>query len=485
MEKLKNELNIAIRGIVFIFIPITAMVYVLYGLVFKTELNIFTFELAASLILFLNWMTDKYKQNEIEIQLENLRELEDVIQEGKWELMDRRQDKLLIRPSFDFPFSLVVPDQITIHYTYRRATIEGPNHYISLLGEHFKGDQTGWSRKWSRFKILASGFVLFLPLFLDSGILWESKVLYHNAFATNHEPVEGVDERTRGNLVENIINSGIGVENEAYIFYLENDNQIVRTDKDFKNKEFLTEIDSGYYKGDLNIAGDWLYYTEDKTIKRIQFDGTEKETIFGLGYPRNLQIQGEWIYFISEDAESNIYRMNLDGKNLERFSDVHASEFALYDNHLLISYSEEEYDFYKTIERIDLDNHSRTVLFEGDISGLVEWDGYYYYTNENLALIRREISEPTEPEVLTELWISDFIITEQGIFYGLDRTYQSGMYRIDLDGQNEEKLNVKSNLIDGLNQVGDSVIFRINNMNDEPTIRKLDPKTGEITDIEA
>ncbi|WP_225744841.1 hypothetical protein [Marinilactibacillus sp. Marseille-P9653] len=224
MEKLKNELNIAIRGIVFIFIPVTALIYVLYGLVFKTELNIFTFELAASLFLFSNWMTDKYKQNKIEIQLENLRELEDVIQEGKWELLDRRQDQLLIRPSFDYPFSLVIPDQITIHYTYKRATIEGPNHYISLLSEHFKGDQTVWSRKWSRFKILASGFVLFLPLFLDSGILWESKVLYHNVFATTHEPVEGVDERTQGNLVENIKNSGIGVESEAYIFYVENDN---------------------------------------------------------------------------------------------------------------------------------------------------------------------------------------------------------------------------------------------------------------------
>ncbi len=157
--------------------------------------------------------------------------------------------------------------------------------------------------------------------------------------------------------------------------------------------------------------------------------------------------------------------MNLDGKNLERYLDVFATEFTLYDDHMLFSHGADEYDYRQTVEKIDLNDQSRTVLFHGNNSGLIEWDGYYYYTNDNSKLIRRKISEPAEPEVVTKALISSFTITDSGIYYGLDRTYQSGMYRIDLDGQNEEKLNVKSNLIDGLNKVEDSVIFRINNMN--------------------
>lgn len=66
-------------------------------------------------------------------------------------------------------------------------------------------------------------------------------IFYHNAFASAEVQIEVPEEGFLGNSAENILSSGFGVENnEAFVFYIEN-NEIIKTNKNFEEREVLLD----------------------------------------------------------------------------------------------------------------------------------------------------------------------------------------------------------------------------------------------------
>ncbi|WP_208560465.1 DUF5050 domain-containing protein [Marinilactibacillus kalidii] len=485
MLKRKDEIGLAIRGIVLIFLPGLALVYLIYGMLFNVDLNYFTLGTGFVLYSFLKWFNDKYIQDDSVIKVEDRKVVETILQEGKWEVMDRGLDWLKIRPRFDFPFNYVVRDEVMIHFENQYATLKGPHYYIETVKDNLDGDQSMWEKKHPSFtKVMLYGILAILPILLDGGLYWEAKVMYHNVFASTNEVVETREETTKGNLIENTMNSGYGVETNEFNFYVENEERIIRTDKQFKEKQELVGREDPFGISNLNLVGDWLYYVDGSSIDRIRFDGTEKETIYGMGYTIDMQIMGDYIYFINEEQDSNIYRMNLNGENLERFLSVEASEFLVHDDHLLVTYLENEDEYNRITERVSLDTQKRTEVFSEDNDSIIEWEGYYYYRGINAELKRSLIADPTKTDIVVNSRINNYTIIDDTVYYSLDQDYLSPIYRSNLDGKETEKLNGRSNYINNFTKVGDIILFTSNDMNDNYEMKKIDPETGSVKNLE-
>ncbi|WP_442414011.1 hypothetical protein, partial [Mesonia sp.] len=173
------------------------------------------------------------------MKVEGLNEFEREISQRRWEILLQERNKIIVRPKFDFPFNIILSDKVEIHYGNNKAEISGPGHYINEFVEEiqseFSDEIDGKTTLKNKFRIVAYLFFILLPFLLESGAYWEMKVIYHNAFPDSNEVVAQMDGRVLGNSIENIHNLGYAVENDKNIFYIDDNENIVKTDKNFEN----------------------------------------------------------------------------------------------------------------------------------------------------------------------------------------------------------------------------------------------------------
>lgn len=449
MKKYLNWINIALRGTVLLFLPGLLIFYLFYKVIFDVEMDIYWLTILMALVTFIYDLIKKYKHETTEERLQTLDETERIISKKRWEVLLHDRTKLVVRPKFDFPFNFMLSDQVEVFLASRRVKIAGPRLYIEEFSKEIRGEVTEDTDKKITMRNVMVGiictFFFFLPI-VEWDVYWQAKVMYHNAFADKNEVVAQTED-ILGNSAENILNQGYGVAGDEYNFYIEDDTEIVRTDKNFQNKKYLTDNGEQMAYSDLNLAGDWLYFVEGTAINRIKTDGLDKEVIQNIDIPMDVQISGEWIYYISIEDESNVYRMNLNGENLER---------------------------------VNLKDKSREVQFDLVSTNFIEWDGYYYYTGANSKLMRVQIETPSNPEVLVDEYVTSFTITDQSLIYTVESTYDTKIYISNIDGSNEQRIPGKSSMVDGLTKLGDSVLFYTWNSNGYATVNRFDLNINEV-----
>lgn len=322
---------------------------------------------------------------------------------------------------------------------------------------------------------------MFIPLSYELGIPWEIKKSVHNFLVKNVKMIEIDSENIIGNSIQNINNQGQGVENEDYIFYVENDLNLVRVNKDYKEKTYLIQKSSGSNISRLNLIEDWIFYTSGKTLNRIRIDGTNKETIYKSGYSLDVHLKGNWIYFINFSDNSNVYRMDINGRNLERFLKVNALDISLYDNKMVVSYKDNDSTYY--IKSIGLEGIEKDIQLEVMVNDLVKWDGYYYFIGEDYKLYRNKVNEITASQILVDEKVSSYVITEAGIFYSVhseDVGYPGeNIFKINLDGTGNTFI-LDAFRVGGFTKIGDFVIFHSSDSQYQLETKRLNIFTNEI-----
>lgn len=488
MKRYWNWLSISLRAIIFLFLPGLLIFNNFYEAIFKIEMNLHWEPLLVFLFPFLHWMIKRYEHKTTEVKVEGLNEFEREISQRRWEILLHERNKIIVRPKFDFPFNIILSDKVEIHYGNNKAEISGPGHYINEFVEEIQSefsDET--DRKIilkNKFRIVAYLFFILLPFLLESGAYWEMKVIYHNAFPDSNEVVTPMNGRVLGNSIENIHNLGYAVENDKNIFYIDDNENIVKTDKKFENKTNVIESDSLDIIEDLNIVGDWLYYTEEESLNRVKQDGTNQETIYELGYMGKVHITKDWIYFINFEDNDNLYKMNLNGGKLQRVLDKEVNDIALYDSDLLISYTESGKD---RVDQMNLDSNETHQEFDIEASNIMKWKDDYYYIGENQYLYRMKAEEPSIPELLIKEEVTQYTITDQGIFYGLfeydnpTADPSDRLYKANLEGKESEKL-LSGDAISGYAKVGDSIIFQVSDYG-TLKLKRYDLQTEKMEDL--
>ena len=199
---------------------------------------------------------------------------------------------------------------------------------------------------------------------------------------------EDYKENTVGNDTNNIFKGGRMAKQDGWIYYSIYDEGLYISKVDGSNK---TKIVSGYIS-DINVIGEWIYYVkvyESKGIYyydvyKIKLDGTKKEKIKENCVGLNIiddklyctvdadylgELKDQKLKFPKEDI-GVIYQCNLEGKNCEKIIERdNAGLFLIKDNELFYSNDTKLYNYN---------------LLSKTTNYITEWPRHSYLSNNTL-----------------------------------------------------------------------------------------------------
>jgi hypothetical protein len=205
----------------------------------------------------------------------------------------------------------------------------------------------------------------------------------------------------------------------------------------------------------------------------MRTDGTQNELIYKSGYLLDVNMYGKWLYFINMSDKFNVYKIDVNGRGLERVVKEEVSDIAIYDDRLYFSYYSDE-GFY--MESMLLDGTDRRVEFEGQIYNLIIHDDYFYFQGDENQIYRAK--KGGSAETLLNQRPGLYIIIDDTIYYTLEsdeeRLRYSKLYRMNLDGSGKELIE-EFGSIDGLSHIGSWLYFEDRDIrSDEENNRFLD-----------
>ena len=180
-----------------------------------------------------------YKHSIVEEVVGDFKYLKRDIEESRFKIIEHRNNSFLLKPKFDYPYSLFNGELIEVEYSDQVAIIKGAKYYVETLIKDINGDANRIVRLLSKISIslliIAMGI---LPLVPDSGIDRSLKQWFHNLKmqVMPVDIIEATDAEALGNTMGNTNNNGYGVETEHYIFYIEDHLNLIKTDKGFSER---------------------------------------------------------------------------------------------------------------------------------------------------------------------------------------------------------------------------------------------------------
>lgn len=215
-----------------------------------------------------------------------------------------------------------------------------------------------------------------------------------------------------------------------YVYYILENGGVGRMKLDDSQTETVYQGEGkntfGYY-----VSGDWVFLPEKEgSLYRIKTDGSERSEIAKLS-----DFQGEfWVSqsFLFFNDQKSTYRMNFDGTGKERIFD-----------RVFIFYADDEWIYYSMVNdksepvgtyQMMLDGSQPKELSDGVI---VDLDEEYLYVVKKDGFYRSKL-DGSSPEKLTEeeMW-QFFCVGDDQIFYG---EYSGAAYRMNLDGSNKVRI---------------------------------------------
>lgn len=476
--KISKTIELLLRSLLFILIPAYIVLNSLYYLVFGHVMNLEWVTLVSYVFLIGTLMYKRYKPISQEKRLENYSYLKRYLQSYRWKILQDNHSYTIIRPAFDNPLNLVIDDKVTIEKNRDLVRISGPQFYVTDIFKHLHTSENEKQTNWFKpFRLAFAAVVLTMPLVRDSGLIWEWTAFRHNLEHANAE-VEDFHGNLNSNSVNNINNRGFGIDAEDFTIYMHDDRTLVKTDKDLNFQETITFPQTSYGFGNLNLAGDWLYFTDGESLQRMKLDGSSQETLFDHGYVTNVHLTENGLYFLNSADRFTVHRMDLNGANLERVVNVENTyDLSVYEDALYVSHRD-------GLDRYSLDGEHIERLSETQAWSITKQNGYYYFTGEDQRLYRLPENSSGQEEVLIDTTVDYYILTDSKIIY-MTSTYApkhrySGVYKANLEGDEIERLYV-TDYIRHLTHVGDSVIFDASGVYGAVDVRRYD-LTEEIVE---
>ena len=275
-----------------------------------------------------------------------------------------------------------------------------------------------------------------------------------------------VDNRPAGygNTPANICNTadaiqyipGLFTQDENYVYYSftgdDGKSALYKTDFDFKKKMLISNISCG----SLNVLNNWIYYVnadDNSTVYKMDTDGQNNGKISDMQFVKNLMVISNKLYFISENEETDgIYVMDTDGNNLNQLTDLCVFRMYIHDNVIYFvgrperQFGSEPYGIYK----MNTDGTGQTFLLSAGhatISNLVIYNDYIYYGEMNDYVSKISV-DGGEPEDVTAgivegemggLW-GTINICNNTIYYSILHPYEGGIHSLNLDTNENKKL---------------------------------------------
>src|SRR5690606_18967529 len=84
----------------------------------------------------------------IEQDVEDFNSLKSSIIKGRWEIIEQNENRLIIKPKFDFPFRILFDGKVQIDYSDKKAIIKGPWNYANNIIKDINGKRSNiWAKR--------------------------------------------------------------------------------------------------------------------------------------------------------------------------------------------------------------------------------------------------------------------------------------------------------------------------------------------------
>jgi len=297
-------------------------------------------------------------------------------------------------------------------------------------------------------------------IIMGLSVLLSSCVKEENPSVTSSEtsPRTVVDNRPAGygNTPANICNTpGQFAQDENYVYYFSENNKgvpgLYKSGFDFKEKILVSNISGS----SLNVLNDCIYYVNEEdnnTIYKMDTDGQNNKKINDFKFVLKVIAVDDKLYFISEnEGSAGIYVMDTDGNNINQLTDFSVYLMYIHDNviYFVGRPESEPYGIYK----MNMDGTGQTFLLSAGyytISDLLIYKDYIYYGEVNYAVMRINVNGG-EPEDVTAGIVEGVMIGLEGninmcnntLYYSIFHPYEGGIQALNLDTNENRKLTPK------------------------------------------
>ena len=314
------------------------------------------------------------------------------------------------------------------------------------------------------------------------------------AFADNRPAGYG---NTPGN-----IGNGLGefVQDENYVYYCSYDDDknlaLYKSSSDFEETVLLGNIRAFH----LNVLNNWIYYEngeDNSTVYKIETDGQNNQKISDIQSVNNLTAIDDKLYFIlirvvpdDISISDGIYVMDTDGNNLKQLTDLGAGQMYIYDGVIYFKANRAE-NYGSDLYKMNLDGTGQTRLsleYVG-INNFVVYNGYIYYhtMTSNLYKIsvdggRPEIAVPMDEGIV----LGKINICGNTLFYSFTantlaaQLASDGIHALNLDtGEDKRLIPKRANDIFIIN----NQIYFMNNLNHYITYYSMDLNGSNLKEL--
>lgn len=245
-----------------------------------------------------------------------------------------------------------------------------------------------------------------------------------------------------GNTSGNISFGGTVAKQGEWIYYLGENERLYKSKEDGSSVTKLFDIGDSESSingvSNINVVGDWVYYSTGDGIYKIKTDGTSKTKIFDHS-AGNITVIGDIIYFnatyMDELPKPCFFKMNTDGTGTTLLGgeDIMQSLNIVGDWAYYINWSDNH-----RIYKMKLDGSSKTKVTDEYVQQMIVDSGYMYYSR-SYGIYKTKLDGSETNTIISNpnIWFTAFNIANGWIYYPSN---DGQLYKVKTDGSDNIKI---------------------------------------------
>ena len=256
----------------------------------------------------------------------------------------------------------------------------------------------------------------------------------------------------------NIVNDGMAVEDDDYIYYINRVGdvygaapdhlyKIKKNDpprKDFCDLSYNTQVIPNRV-WNLNLVDDWIYYSNWKdpfhrSINKVKKDGTE-DTCIANEAAGNMFVEGNWIYYVKRTNShsidlNNIYKISLDGTCRIKLNSTATEDMTVSNEWIYYTNISDGYKIY----RMKLDGSENIKICDAETLFMTVYEDTVYYSNKSDDNKLYKINGDGTKKAKLSNNKATFINASKEFVYYVNYSDNENLYKIPASGGRSKKI---------------------------------------------
>ncbi|AJG99396.1 hypothetical protein LF65_02823 [Clostridium beijerinckii] len=284
------------------------------------------------------------------------------------------------------------------------------------------------------------------------------KIYNFNFTCYNSSDIPKNDDSKISNSSGNIVNDGMAVEDNDYIYYINRVGDVYGAAPDYLYKirkndpprkdlcdlSYNTQL-SPNRVWNLNLVDDWIYYSNWKdafhhSINKVKTDGTE-DTCIANEAVGNMFVEGNWIYYVKRTNShsidlNNIYKISLDGSCRIRLNSSATEDMTVSNGWIYYTNISDGYKIY----RMRLDGSENTKVCDDETLFMTLCGDTVFYSNKSDSDKLYKVNGDGTGKAKLSNDKATFINASKDYVYYVNYSDNENLYKIPVGGGRSEKI---------------------------------------------